>query len=62
MPYSLKRPMTDKPKVKEWKSITYENGYVEIVKFKTLEEANEEAVKWGGNVEVVEVPNEAGAE
>lgn len=56
MTYSLKRKRTDNPKVKEWQSITHSNGYVEIVKYSTLEEAKQKAKEWGGDVEVVENP------
>lgn len=62
MPYSLKRPLVDNPKVKEWYSKTHDNGYVEIIKFNTIEEANNQARQWGGSPEVVEVPNEVGSE
>lgn len=62
MPYSLKRKRADNPKVKEWKSKTYENGYVEIVKYDTIEEAKQNAVEWGGDPEIVEVPKEIGTE
>ena len=56
MPFSLKRPMKDKPQIKEWYSHDPDNdGYEEIVKYKTRERAQEVAKQWGGSVEIVEV-------
>ena len=55
MPFSLKRPSSANPKVKEWKSITHENGYVEIIKYKTRARAEQEASSWGGAPTIVEV-------
>jgi len=63
MPFSIKRPNLDNPKVKEWKSHDlYKTGYVEITKFKTKERAAEVAAEWGGDTEIVEVPWGAGEE
>lgn len=61
MPFSIRRPMKDKPQIKEWYSHDPDNdGYEEIVKYKTRERAQEVAKQWGGSVEIVEVKWSAG--
>lgn len=61
MPFSVRRPRADKPKIKEWYSHDPDgDGYVEIVKYKTRERAQEIATEWGGSAEVVEVQWTAG--
>lgn len=61
MPFALKRPSGTNPKVKEWKQHDKDNdGYLEIIKYKTREVAEAAAVKWGGDAVVVEVQWTAG--
>jgi hypothetical protein len=61
MPFSLRRPSSSNPKVKEWKNHNPGGGaYFEVIKYKTRERAQQAATEWGGNAEVVEVQWTAG--
>lgn len=61
MPFSIKRPTATNPKVKEWKQHDMDNdGYLEIIKYKTREIAEAAAARWGGGAVVVEVQWTAG--
>jgi len=61
MPFSLKRPSSSNPRIKEWQyNNPGEGTYTEIIKYKTRERAQQAAAEWGGNAEVVEVNWTAG--
>jgi len=61
MPFALKRPSSSNPSIKEWRNHAPNGGtYMEVIKYKTRERAQQAAAEWGGNAEVVEVNWTAG--